>query len=116
MSKNLDNVKAGLLIAGAAAAVYFGYKAYQASKSLVTETLNPASDKNIVNQGVTSVVQSVTGDPNATLGNKIYDWLHPGESASIRQVTAMPAAADTAKSPNSFSSFLDKLKQSTFQW
>lgn len=46
---------------------------YRKGKTVLTETLNPASDKNIVNRGVTEIVRTITGDKNATLGTKIYD-------------------------------------------
>lgn len=35
--------------------------------------LNPKNDQNIVNKGVTAVVQGVTGSKDATLGTAVYD-------------------------------------------
>jgi hypothetical protein len=65
-------------IALSAAVVVVGVLAWKASKlvgqgadvakKLATETLNPASDKNIVNSGVTALGQAATGDPAWTLG------------------------------------------------
>lgn len=44
-------------------------------KKVFTETINPASDKNIINRGVNTVIQNLTGEPEATLGTKIFDWV-----------------------------------------
>lgn len=112
-----DNAKTIVLLGGVALAGFLAYQIYTKGKTVVTETLNPASDKNVVNQGVNSAVQAVTGDENATLGTKIYDWLNPNESKKLGlQKPAQPASAETAMTPNSFTAFLDRLKQSTFQW
>lgn len=106
-----DNAKALVLLGGVAVAGFLAYKLYTTGKTVVTETLNPASEKNAVNQAVNSVVQDVTGDPTATLGTKIYDWLNPNEAKKLGlEKPAVPAAADTAKTPNSFSAFLERLK------
>jgi hypothetical protein len=43
---------------------------------VVTKDLNPASQENIIYGGVNNILETVTGDKNATLGGKLYDWLH----------------------------------------
>lgn len=78
-----DNAKAVAILAGLAVAGFVAYKLYkgvavvgEAAKEIVTEKLNPVSDKNIAYNGVNSILQTLTGDQNATLGGKIYDWTH----------------------------------------
>lgn len=43
---------------------------------LVTESLNPASSNNVVNQAVEAFGQSLTGDPYWSLGGGFYDLTH----------------------------------------
>lgn len=40
------------------------------------QAINPVNPDNIFNSGVNSVLQAVTGEEHATLGTKIYEWLH----------------------------------------
>ena len=70
-------------LAVVALAVYLIWKAKQAGaaifeigKTVVTEKINPASDKNIVYGGVNTVVQAITDNESATLGTSIYDATH----------------------------------------
>lgn len=51
--------------------------AKKAATTLVTKDLNPASQENVVNRGVSSALQWATGDDNFTLGGWIYDITHP---------------------------------------
>lgn len=52
-------------------------------KTLATETLNPASDKNIVNAGVTQAGAAITGDKDWTLGGWVYDLTHGAENKAL---------------------------------
>jgi len=70
-------------LAVVALVVYLIWKAKKAgaavldfAKTTVTETINPASDKNIVYGGVNAVVQAIPGNESATLGTAIYDSTH----------------------------------------
>lgn len=54
---------------------YTKEKATEAVKE-VGQAVNPVNPDNIFNSGVNSVVQALTGEENATLGSKIYDWTH----------------------------------------
>lgn len=78
-------------LAGAAWLIYKGWGKISAAGAVVGKTLatdlNPASQENIVNRAVNSVVQTVTGDSSATLGTKIYDWLHPDENVLRADMT-----------------------------
>lgn len=47
-----------------------------AVKKVVTEDLNPVSDKNLAYTAVNSVGSSLTGDSSFSLGSWIYDKLH----------------------------------------
>lgn len=70
------------LIAGAVAVGYSIYKTSQAIdvvSDVVTNDLNPASNENIVNKGVSKVGAEISGNPNWTLGGWIYDVTHPKE-------------------------------------
>lgn len=49
-------------------------------KKVITENLNPTSDQNLAYRAASAVVQGLTGDKTATLGTKIYDWLHPDQN------------------------------------
>lgn len=97
MSKT-DNVKAGLILVAAAAVGYLAWRAYKgAGKAaqvvgrVITEDLNPASQNNLVNRAVNATVQAVTGDSGATLGTKVYDWLHPDAGPAPNQYDAETA-------------------------
>lgn len=64
------------VLAGTALVVYTAYKIKQgaevagdAIKKVVTQDLNPASDKNIV-------YRQFDGDDGSSLGTRIYDWFH----------------------------------------
>lgn len=51
--------------------------------SAVGTAINPVSDQNLAYQGTNAVVRAVTGDQDATLGTKIYEWLHPNEAKDL---------------------------------
>lgn len=80
MSQDYGTIVKYTVIGGVAlGAVYLLYKA----GDFASTALNPASDKNLAYTGVNSVVQTLTGDKDATLGTKLYDWLHPNEGKLI---------------------------------
>ncbi len=58
----------GLVLAGVGVFVY---------RKITAGALNPANPENVVNQGVTGIVQSATGDKDQTLGGLIFDWINP---------------------------------------
>lgn len=43
------------------------------------QAVNPASDKNIVYQGVNAVTQAATGKPGISFGSWLYDVTHPNQ-------------------------------------
>lgn len=47
-------------------------------RKAIAQGVNPADANNVVNRGVTAIVQAVSGDKNQTLGGSFYDVLHPG--------------------------------------
>lgn len=76
----VKNLAIGVGILGV---LYVGYRAWKGAeavaaeaKQVVTKGLNPTSQENYANRAFNSVFQTITGDPNATLGTKIYDWLN----------------------------------------
>jgi hypothetical protein len=56
--------------------------------------LNPANPNNIVAAPVNSVIQAATGQPDVTLGTKLWEWLHPSTVALEKQLTASVDAED----------------------
>lgn len=78
---NIIKTEAGLYLVGGVAAVllilYAKHKATAAVENALPY-INPASDKNIVNQGVSWVGALISGQPNWTLGGSIYDATHDG--------------------------------------
>ena len=90
----MDTGTAKLVALGGAAAVValvlykVATKGAAAAKTLVTETLNPASSNNIVNQGVTSLGAAVTGDKSFTLGGWFYDATHTDPMVQMDQAAA----------------------------
>ncbi len=64
----------------AAVGVWLYVKGPAFLKKTFTQTLNPASDQNIVNQGVTSVVSAATGREESLGGliaDKVFALTHP---------------------------------------
>lgn len=117
---SLDKTKSGLLILGVALAGVAAWWLYKRGEKLVTEDLNPASEKNVANTAVNSVVSAVAGKEE-TLGGAVADWYFwlKNGGRNVEQVQqaqtadALAARASTnANGVNSFSSFLDRLKQS----
>ncbi len=43
----------------------------------VLDAVNPANPNNIVAKGADAIVQAVTGDPNTSVGSKLYDIFNP---------------------------------------
>lgn len=64
------------LIVGAVAAVA-AYFIYKKGTKLVTETFNPASDRNVVYDGVVGGIgRAISDDEHWSLGTWIYDITH----------------------------------------
>ena len=96
----------GLVLAGVG--VFFYRKI---AAGIAAGAINPANPDNIVNQGVTSIVQDVTGDKNQTLGGAIFDFfnpeagLAPGEKLLAPGVIA-PAPPRAQPAPDVFDSYV----------
>lgn len=69
------NATGVIALAGAAVVGLLVWRVWNGGK-LVTETLNPASANNAVNQAVENLGQSLTGDPYWTVGGSFYDVTH----------------------------------------
>jgi hypothetical protein len=98
----------GLLVAGVG--VFFYRKI---AAGVAAGAINPANPDNIVNQGVTSIVQEATGDKNQTLGGLIFDWLNPDAGLAPGEKLIAPGviqpvapSATPAASPNVFDSYI----------
>ncbi len=70
---NAKNVAIGV---GVVVVAVLLYKGYEAGKKIVTVDLNPTNSGNFANSAVTSIGQSISGDPNWTLGGSIYSLFH----------------------------------------
>ena len=98
--KNVPAIVAGLYLVAVAAVAYMLYRN--------RDKFNPASDKNLAYQAGTSIVKTVTGDPNQTPGGLIFDLLNPnaglapGETTSGGAIrTPMPAKLPPSAAPGS---------------
>ena len=82
--------------------------------------INPASADNVAYQAVNSAVQAATGDQNATLGTKAFEFFNPGTMKLESQITssapsvqseswagALQRAFDTAAWPDTGTSAAD---------
>ncbi len=73
----VKNLAIGLAVLGAVAGVvYVLVKVLPAAKKVVTEKLNPVSDKNIFYETAGALVGA--DNETATLGTTLYDLFHPG--------------------------------------
>lgn len=96
----LPELKFSWLLYGAAAGalIYVAYQVYTygapaaSAAGKVIDAVNPANPNNVVNAGVTSLGQSISGDANWSLGT----WLAGIFDPASRQAAAIAAAA-TAK-------------------
>lgn len=106
MSKPQLNINVdGIMLVGLGVGVpllgFLGYKLYT-SKEKIVEAVNPLNSNNIVNSAVESVGQSLTGDPNWTLGGWAFDWTHNVDGsyrpeAGIDIVGLLPGAGSGIK-------------------
>ncbi len=97
----MDGTGIKWLVIGTGAAVA-GLVAYKVAtkgaaglKTLVTETFNPASERNIVNQVATAAGAAITGDKNFTPGGALYDATHADPMATMAAADAERARAST---------------------
>lgn len=77
--------------------VYTAYKimgAKQSIKETVTKDLNPASDDNIVNKAVSSVVDRFTGGKHKSLGSALYCLFNSDEIVCNPEMAATARALD----------------------
>lgn len=87
----LGGIGAGTAAAGTAALLFGGTGLYSAYKAAKGEDAS-----NWISNLVDSGVQSVTGDKDASLGTKLYDWLHPAEKEAVAQ---QPTIVKTPQQP-----------------
>ncbi|HYC45381.1 MAG TPA: hypothetical protein VED01_07815 [Burkholderiales bacterium] len=95
---NLDAKTLVIVIAAGAAAylgLRYGRQAVSAASSAL-EAINPASSNNLAYRGANSIVQTVTNDPYATLGTKVWEWMNPASVAAEK----MMLTGESAYAPN----------------
>lgn len=86
------------------AALIGGYLLYRKASGVVgtaAQAINPANPENIINQGATSVYQSVTGS-SGSIGGDIYDLLHPIPGINRPSAPAQEVAPSGDSSYNLF--------------
>ena len=76
---NLMNSKVGAVLAvglvGGLGLYFLGRKASETVGD-VLEAVNPNSQENLINRGVSAIGQTITGKPYWSLGGAIYDATH----------------------------------------
>lgn len=73
------NVRVDGLMVIAGLAVAAGVVIYWNRKAIgqALDKVNPASSNNLVNQGVNTLAETVSGKKGCTLGTALYDWMNP---------------------------------------
>lgn len=59
---------------------YVAWSIFSKAKGTVGNALqavNPANPNNVIAKGADAVVQAITGDPNTSVGSKLYDIFNP---------------------------------------
>ena len=83
-----------LAAAGFGAAVVYqivvNRKAIGDALSSAAESLNPANPDNIVAKEANMIVQTVTGDPQQTVGGAIHDYLNPRAGLAANESSPKP--------------------------
>ena len=79
------------------------------------QLFTPTSDQNLAHQAVTGVVQSLTGDPNQTLGGWFFDLFNPeaGLAEGERHVAPGVIMREEAPAGASFGGWLSELFSSS---
>ena len=78
--KALPYIYAGLGIAAAAVGLAVAWKVKKTGAAVVDaaaevlQEVNPMNPDNAIKRGVDKVVQAATGEPEATLGGKVWEW------------------------------------------
>lgn len=90
----LDLTATGVLALAAVAAIAGLYlwnrRAIGAAVSGAVEAVNPASENNLINRGVSSIGQAVTGDDSWSLGGQLAEWLSPEVAEANEMMRAQP--------------------------
>lgn len=63
-------------------------KAWAITKKVINPYEGGALAGTAINKGINKAMEAMTGEKGATLGGKIYDWLHPGEAKRAREADA----------------------------
>lgn len=79
LPKNWNLIALAVVVVGG----IYAYHRLKADAGAVASAVNPVDPNNVFNTGANSVLQTITGDKDATWGSKIYDWLHPGEAERL---------------------------------
>jgi hypothetical protein len=78
MSIKGDIIAVGLAGAVLLAAAWYAKRKIGAAADKVLPLVNPADERNVVNQAAQGFYQTLTGDTNGTIGTGIYDLTHTG--------------------------------------
>lgn len=81
----------GVIAIGAVAAVAGVAWLLWSKRAAIVGAINPASPDNLVNRGVSAIVQAVTGDEHQTVGGLVFDATPAGYRVD-RELLLGPAA------------------------
>ncbi len=78
----LNNVA---IIAGSVAVVSVAIVAFRGAKKVgdAVESLNPANPDNVVNKTATEIVNTIAGDEDLTIGERVFRLVKPDEAAGL---------------------------------
>lgn len=97
---NIDGIMLVGLLVGVPLIGFIGYKLWGVRDAIINK-VNPASDQNLVYQGVNGIGSAVTGDDSFTLGGWAYDWTHNADgsvnSGSIWDALKLTPMGDVQK-------------------
>lgn len=85
-----------IALAGVAVVGLLGAWVYANREAIgkAVQTVNPASDKNIIYQGVNSVTRAATGGKGASFGSWLYDLMNPNQPDPTAPAKVGPDAWD----------------------
>lgn len=81
-------------IVGLVALALWVRKSGSAAAAAAVEAVNPASDRNLVNRGVSAVGAAVTGEDSWTLGGQLAEWFSPSVRAADEALRAPARSVD----------------------
>jgi hypothetical protein len=94
----MDEIKKyGALIAlGAGAVLVIGYFAKKAVSATAT-AINPVNHDNVFSNSVSAVGGALTNDSSWSLGQQLFDWVHPSDASAAAHDLALSQSQATSQ-------------------